>query len=51
MSARDSADLVMQIGIQRGDLVPPPVVVGIVLVVVRFDRNLKQVWCVVSGHA
>jgi hypothetical protein len=35
----------MQVGIERGDLVPPPVVVGITLVVVRFDRNLERAVC------
>jgi hypothetical protein len=35
----------MQVGIKPSDLVPPPIVVGIVLVVVGFDRNLKRAVC------
>jgi hypothetical protein len=37
----------VQVGIEPSDLVLPPIVVGIVLVVVRFDRNLK--WAVCAG--
>ena len=40
--ASNRVDLCMQVGIERSDLVSPSVVVGMVLIVLRFDHNLKR---------
>jgi hypothetical protein len=40
--ASNRVDLCMQVGIEGSDLVPPPVVVGIVLIILRLDHNLKR---------